>query len=136
LEFCFENNIIFCCLPFYTSYKLQLCNIAVFALLKVAYCKQVNRLEQGSINTIGKQYFTSFFSPAREKVFIPKNIKTGFAVSSLFLFNLNRVLRYIPKSLTNLTIPKANKVKVGSCLQNIVLQIPVTPVSAEGFILL
>src|SRR6266487_3187357 len=54
LEFCFENNIILCCLPSHTSYKLQPYNVAVFALLKAAYRKQVDRLEQGGVNTIGK----------------------------------------------------------------------------------
>jgi hypothetical protein len=40
------------------------------------------------------------------------------------------------KPLVDLTILKANKVKVGSCLQNVVLQTPVTPVSAKAFMLL
>jgi hypothetical protein len=86
------------------------------------------------MNTIGKQYFTSLFSPAKERVFIPKNIKAGFAASSLFLFNPDRVLRHIPKPPADLTIPKADEVEVGSCLQDIVLQTPVMPVSAKGFI--
>ncbi|KAF2003871.1 hypothetical protein P154DRAFT_428128, partial [Amniculicola lignicola CBS 123094] len=37
LEFCFKNNIILCCMPSYTSYKLQPYNITAFGLLKVAY---------------------------------------------------------------------------------------------------
>ena len=88
------------------------------------------------MNTIGKQHFTSLFSPARARAFTPKNIKAGFAASGLFSFNLDRVLRYMLKPPTDLTIPQANKVEVGSCPQDIVLQTPVTPVSAEGFMLL
>ena len=68
------------------------------------------------MNTINKQHFTSLFSLAREKAFTPKNIKAGFAVSGLFLFNLDKVLRHMLKPLADLTVPKANKVKVGSCL--------------------
>jgi hypothetical protein len=37
LEFYFENNILLCHLPSYTSYKLQPYNIVLFALLKAAY---------------------------------------------------------------------------------------------------
>jgi hypothetical protein len=39
LEFYFENNILLYCLPSYTSYKLQPCDVAVFAPLKDAYCE-------------------------------------------------------------------------------------------------
>ena len=87
LEFCFENNIILCRLPSHTSHKLQPCDVAVFASLKTAYHEQVDRLERGGVNTIGKQHFTSLFSPARERAFTPKNIKAGFAASGLFSFN-------------------------------------------------
>jgi hypothetical protein len=44
LEFCFKNNIILCRLPSYTSYKLQLCDVPVFASLKTAYWDEVERL--------------------------------------------------------------------------------------------
>lgn len=85
------------------------------------------------MNTIGKQHFTSLFSPARERALTPKNIKAGFAASGLFPFNPDRVLRHMPKPPADITVPKANEVKVGSCPQDVVLQTPVTPVSAEGF---
>ncbi|XTI82196.1 hypothetical protein V2W45_1227641 [Cenococcum geophilum] len=39
----------------------------------------------------------------------------------------------MPKHPADLNIPKADKVEVGSCPQDIVLQTPVTPVSAESF---
>ncbi|KAF4625232.1 hypothetical protein G7Y89_g12940 [Cudoniella acicularis] len=69
---------------------------AVFAPLKEAYRAQVDRLERGGVNTIGKQHFTSLFSPARVTAFMPKNIKAGFATSGLFPFNPDRVLRSMP----------------------------------------
>jgi len=122
LEFCFENNIILYRLPSYAFHKLQPCDVAVFTSLKVAYREQVDRLERGGVNIIGKQHFTSLFSPAREKAFTPKNIKAGFAASGLFPFNLDRVLRHMPKPPTDLTILKANEVKVGSCPQDVVPQ--------------
>jgi hypothetical protein len=82
--------------------------------------------------TIGKQHFTPLYSPARERAFTPKNIKAGFAASGLFPFNPDRVLRHMPKPPADLNIPKADEVEVGPCPQDIV-QTPVTPVSAEGF---
>ena len=39
----------------------------------------------------------------------------------------------MPKPPTDRTIPKADEVKVGACPQDVVLQTPVTPVSAEVF---
>jgi hypothetical protein len=132
LEFCFANNIILCRLPSHTSHKLQPCDVAVFAPLKAAYRGQAERLERGGVNTIGKEHFTSLYSPAREKAFTPKNIIAGFAASGLFPFNPDRVLRSMPKPLADLTIPKADEVNVGACHRNEVPLTPVTPVSAEG----
>jgi hypothetical protein len=37
LKYCFVNNIVLCRLPSHTSYKLQPCDVAVFAPLKAAY---------------------------------------------------------------------------------------------------
>ena len=67
LEYCFENNIILCRLPSHTSHKLQPCDVAVFAPLKAAYRGQVDRLERPGTNAIGKEHFTSLYSPARER---------------------------------------------------------------------
>ncbi|TAQ90358.1 hypothetical protein B7494_g1303 [Chlorociboria aeruginascens] len=136
LEFCFENNIILCRLPSHTSHKLQPCDVAVFSSLKDAYREQVDRLEQGGVNTIGKQHFTSLLSPAREKAFTPRNIKAGFAASGLYPFNPDRVLRHMPKPPAdpdNLIVPRAEEANIGSCPQDEVPQTPVTPVSADGF---
>ena len=136
LKFCFKNNIILYRLPSHTSYKLQPYDVVVIASLKVAYHEQVDQLERGGVNKISKQHFTSLFSPAREKAFTLKNIKAGLAVNSLFLFNLDKVLRSILKPPADLNILKANEVNVRSCPQDTVLQTPVTPVLAEGFMLL
>jgi hypothetical protein len=136
LEFCFANNILLCRLPSHTSHKLQPCDVAVFSPLKAAYREQVERLERGGVNTIGKEHFTPLYSPAREKAFTSKNIIAGFAASGLFPFNPDRVLRSMPKPLADLTIPKADEVNVEACRENEVPQTPVTPVSAEGLVLL
>jgi hypothetical protein len=134
LEFCFANNIVFCRLPSHTSYKLQPCDVAVFAPLKAAYREQVERLERGGMNTIGKEHFTSLYSPVREKAFTSKNIIASFAASGLFLFNLDRVLRSMLKPLANLTIPKADEGNIKACHQNEVPQTPITLVLAEGLV--
>ncbi|PQE19766.1 transposase protein [Rutstroemia sp. NJR-2017a WRK4] len=97
-------------------------DVAVFAPLKAAYYDQVNRLEQGGVNTIGKEPFTSLYKPTRERAFTPKNIKAGFAGTQKYA-----------RPLTEPAIPRVDEVKVGSCRQDIEPQTPVTPVSAEAF---
>jgi hypothetical protein len=133
LEHCFANNIVLCRLPSHTSHKLQPCDVAVFAPLKAAYREQVERLERGGVNTIGKEHFTPLFSPARVKALTAKNIKAGFAASGLFPFNPDRVLNSMPKpAIGPLTASTADKVIVGPSSQEQTPQTPVTPVSAEG----
>jgi hypothetical protein len=104
----------------------------VFTPLKTAYRESVKRLERGGVNTIGKEYFTCLYSPVREIAFTLKNIKASFAASGLFLLNLDRVLRDMPKPPAKLTIPKADKVKVASYGQDAIPQTPITPVSVEA----
>jgi hypothetical protein len=100
--------------------------------LKAAYRDQVERLYRGGTDTVGKEHFTSLYSPARERAFTKRNITAGWAASGLFPFNPDRVLRDTPKPPAELTVPKADEVKVGSCPQDEVLQTPVTPVTAEA----
>ncbi|KAF2190317.1 hypothetical protein K469DRAFT_760038, partial [Zopfia rhizophila CBS 207.26] len=71
---------------------------------------------------VGKEHFTSLYSPAREKALTSRNIKAGWIKAGLFPFNLDRVLRDIQKSPAELTVPKADEVN----LQDEVLQTPVT----------
>jgi hypothetical protein len=97
------------------------------------YRDQVDRFEQGGVNTIGKEHFTSLYSPARERAFTPKTIKAGFAASGLFPFNPDRVLRSMPAPSAEPAIPSADEVKVGSCWQDVEPQTPVTPVLGESF---
>jgi hypothetical protein len=136
LEFCFENDILLCRLPSHTSHKLQPCDVAAFAPLKAAYREQVDRLERGGVNTIGKEHFTSLYSPVRERAFTPRNIKAGFAASGLFPLNPERVLRGMPKPLAETAIPQIEEVEVraGFSSQDSVPQTPVTPVSAEALL--
>jgi hypothetical protein len=110
------------------------CDVAVFAPLKASYREQVDRLDRGGVNTIGKEHFASLYSPAREKAFTPKNIKACFVASGLFPFNPDRVLRDMPKPPAKLTMPKADEVRVGSCPREVVLQTPVTSMSAEALV--
>jgi hypothetical protein len=120
LEFCFENNIILCRLPSHTSHKLQPCDVGVFAPLKAAYRDEAERLFQGGANTVGKQHFTSLYSPAREKAFTKRNITAAWAACGLFPFNPDRVLRVTPKPPAQSTV--ADEIRVGSCHQDEVPQ--------------
>ena len=97
LEYCFANNIILCRLPSHTSDKLQPCDVAVFASLKAAYRDNVERMERGGVNTIGKQHFTCLYSPARERAFTKRNILAGWSKTGLFPFNPDRVLKDLPE---------------------------------------
>ena len=129
LEYCFENNIILCRLPSHTSHKLQPCDIGVFGPLKAAYRDQVERLYRGGEDIVGKEHFTSLYSPARERALTKKNILAAWAKSGLFPFNPDRVLRDTPKPVAALNVPKACEVDVGPCPQGEVAQTPVTPVT-------
>jgi hypothetical protein len=97
LEFAFAHNIILCRLPSHTSHKLQPCDVSVFAPLKTAYRDQVERLNRGGVDTIGKEHFTYLYQPARDKALTRRNILAGWAASGLFPFNPQRVLRDMPK---------------------------------------
>jgi len=137
LEFCFENNIILCRLPSHTSHKLQPCDVSVFAPLKAHYRDQVDRLERGGVNTIGKEHFTSLYSPARKAAFTSKNIKAGFAACGLFPLNPDRVLSSMPIPPVELAIPRADEVRVESYRPDVEPPAtPATPVSAEALTLL
>jgi hypothetical protein len=108
LEHCFVNNIILCRLPSHTSYKLQPCDVAVFAPLKTACREQVERLERGGVYSIGKEHFVALYSHARVRAFTSKNIKAGFTATGLIPFNPERVLRTIPRLTAELNIPASN----------------------------
>jgi hypothetical protein len=118
-----------------TPHKLQPCDVGVFSPLKAAYRDQVERLYRGGVINVGKEHFTSLYSPARERALTSRNIKAAWAASGLFPFNPDRVLRDTPKPV-QLTIPKAYELEVGSCPQGEVLQTPVTPVTSEALTLL
>ena len=79
------------------------------------------------MNTIGKQHFTSLYSPARRKAFTPENIKTGFAACSLVPINAERVLGNMLQAPALLNIPKVEELKVGPRPHDEVQQTPVTP---------
>jgi len=134
LEYYFENNVILCRLPSHTFHKLQPCDVAMFAPLKLAYRERVERLERGGVNTIGKEHFISLYSPARETAFRSKNIKVDFVASGLMSFNLDRVLRDIPKPYAKLIISKVDEMKVEPRSQDEILQTLVTPMLAKTLI--
>jgi hypothetical protein len=83
LVFCPENNITLCSLPSHTSHKLQPYNVGPFAPLKTAYRDEVERLNQGGINTISKEHFTSLYKPARDRALSKRNIQARWAGGGL-----------------------------------------------------
>ncbi|CAG8982160.1 hypothetical protein HYALB_00003595 [Hymenoscyphus albidus] len=85
------------CDGFRTHETLEILEFSAFAPLKAAYRDQVDRLEQGGINTIGKEHFTSLYSPTRKLAFTLKNIKAGFAVrrsTKLLVLGRAKVISY------------------------------------------
>jgi hypothetical protein len=107
LEFCLGNNIILCRLPSHTSHKLQPCDVGPFALLKTAYRDQVERLNRGGIDIVGKEHFTYLHSPARDTALTKRNIRPGWAATGLYPFNPERVLKDIPRPPVEVIIPEA-----------------------------
>jgi hypothetical protein len=110
----------------------------VFAAPKAAYRDEVERLERGGVNAIGKEHFTFLYSRARSKAFTQKNIRSGFSACGLFPFNPDRVLQSMPKPPTELTLIDANEVEAATNSQDTVQSptTPVTPVTTQGIALL
>jgi hypothetical protein len=131
LEFCLENNIIMCRIPSHTSHKIQPCDVGPFAPLKAAYRDQVERLNRGGVDTVGKEHFTSLYKPAREKALSRRNIMAGWSATGLYPYNPKRVLDSLPKSTANSTATETYSLAVSSSQEEIP-QTPVTPVSAEA----
>lgn len=133
LEFCLTNNIILCRLPFYTSHKLQPCDVGPVAPLETAYRDQVKRLSRGGVDVVGKEHVTYSYSPARERALTQRSIRSGWAATGLYPFNPDRVLRDIPKPQVEIVVPGA--ATMTSNTQDTTpqpLMTPVTPVTAEA----
>jgi hypothetical protein len=91
----------------------------VFAPLKVAYRDNVEPMERGGVNTIGKQHFTASYSPAREVSFTRRNVLVGWSKGGLFPFDPQTVLRDMekpPGALQLLTVDAGNS---GSSIQHV-----------------
>jgi hypothetical protein len=106
----------------------------MFAALKAAYCDEVERLERGGVNAIGKEHFTALYSCARTKAFTQRNIRSGFSACGLFPFNPDRVLQSMPKPPPELTLINTNKVEAVTNPQDTIQSptTPVTPVTTQG----
>jgi hypothetical protein len=117
----------------------------VFSPLKVAYRDNVERMERGGVNTIGKQYFTVLYSPAREVSFTKRNVLAGWSKGGLFPFDPQRVLREMTKPPNATQLLTADVEDSTSPIQYVTALLctaplepvtPVTPVTAEAFMLL
>jgi hypothetical protein len=127
LEFCLTNNIILCRLPSHTSHKLQPCDVGPFAPLKTAYRDQVERLNRGGVDVVGKQHFTYLYRPARERALTRRNIRAGWSATGLYPFNPNRVLKDIPKPPAEVVIP--GTAITSTSTHDAMPQTPITPVT-------
>lgn len=110
LKFCFENKILLCRLLSHIFYKLQLCDVKVFASLKIIYRDEIERLYREGLDAVDKEHFTSLYKSARERMIIKRNIRTEWTATDLFSFNSERVFRYISKFSAELTISTVNEV--------------------------
>jgi hypothetical protein len=132
MQYCLLHRIILCRLPSHTSHKLQPCDIAVFAPLKTAYRDNVERLERGGVNAVGKQHFTSLYSPARGTAFTKRNILAGWSKGGLFPFNPQRVLHDMEKPFAASTETAKPSTELASAPVAAPIT-PVTPVCAASF---
>jgi hypothetical protein len=83
------------------------------------------------VDIVGKEHFTSLYSPARDKALSKRNILAGWAATDLFPFNPDRVFRHTPRPLDATTVLEVAKV-VTSIPQDEVPQTPITPVTTEA----
>jgi hypothetical protein len=131
LEFCFTNNIILCRLPSHTSHKLQPCDLAAFAPLKTSYRDEVEVLNRGGVDNIGKQHFTYLYKPARDRALTRRNILAGWSAAGLFPFNPDRVIRSMPKPPAEVSCPNVEVVE-SPPHDDAAPVTPVTPVTVQA----
>jgi hypothetical protein len=101
-----EEKIIILCIPFYSSYLLQLLNVGYFSLLKQAYSNKINSLVQYSTKKIKKEAFLLAFKAAFKNVITKDIICVGFRGARLVPYNLEVVISKLNIALYTLTLPK------------------------------
>lgn len=131
LDFSLANNIILCRLPSHTSHNLQPCDVGPFAPLTTSYRDQVERLNRGGVDTVGKEHFTYLYSPERDMAMNRRNIRAGWVATGLLLFKPERMLKDNPKPPADLVIPR-NDGAARPCPSAEVVHTPVTPVTTEA----
>ena len=99
------------------------------------YRDQVDRLERGGVNTIGKEHFTSLIQPCQGNRVHAEEYQGRLRCEWFIPLNpRSSTQRYAdPAPRAELAIPRADEVRVGSCsARHRIPQTPVTPVSAEA----
>jgi hypothetical protein len=91
-------------MPPHTSHLLQPLDVGVFGPLKRAYGKLVEGMMVAGNNHIDKEDFL-LYPPACERVFIQKNIYSGYAGAGLKPLNEDQVLEKITFQLRTPTPP-------------------------------
>jgi hypothetical protein len=97
--------VILIYIPAHSSHLLQPLDIGCFAVLKRAYGKCVEDIMRTGQNHIDKLDFLNAFPTARIEAFKSETIKNSFAVTSLALYNLDRVISKLNIQLYTPTPP-------------------------------
>ncbi|KAF3766390.1 hypothetical protein M406DRAFT_234140, partial [Cryphonectria parasitica EP155] len=97
LEFiasCYLNNIFLCFLPAYTSHSLQLLDNSIFAVLKAAYQKELQKLQDLTDSApVNKINFLQYLITARAAI-TPKVVKGGWRHSGNYPINRYKALSH------------------------------------------
>ena len=87
-DYCKVNNIIMFYIFFYSLYFLQPLDVGCFGLLKLLYGKEIEKMMRMQIIYIMKDDFFAVYLVVYKAFMTEKNIKLGFKVVRLILFNL------------------------------------------------
>jgi hypothetical protein len=91
---CFLNNVQLVYMPPHSSHILQPLDIGVFSALKRHYRKDItNFARYDEIKPIERAQFIQFYAKARQHIFTPRYIESGWSGTGLYPFNPEKVLQ-------------------------------------------
>ncbi|KAF4969921.1 hypothetical protein FSARC_2940 [Fusarium sarcochroum] len=91
-RYCQNNKIITLCMPAHASHLLQPLDVGCFAVLKMAYGREIEHLIRCSITHITKTEFFPAFHAAFQATFTEYNIRGGFRGAGLEPFDPENVI--------------------------------------------
>jgi hypothetical protein len=91
---CFLNNVQLVYMPPHSSHILQPLDIGVFSALKRRYRKDItNFARYDEIKPIERAQLIQFYAKARQHIFTPRYIESGWSGTGLYPFNPEKVLQ-------------------------------------------